>query len=79
MCSEPLVMNLDIRVIGFTSTRVKRMSFLSIRLIVMSIHGTEYFVLAFFDEINLSAASTKPVLNLSHMSLTESRVKIWLV
>ena len=28
MCSEPLVMNLDIRVLGFTSTKVKLMSFL---------------------------------------------------
>ena len=28
MSSEPLVMNLDIRVLGFTSTKVKLMSFL---------------------------------------------------
>ena len=27
-CSEPLVMNLDIRVLGFTSMKVKLMSFL---------------------------------------------------
>ena len=74
LCSEPLVMNLDIRVLGFTSTKVKRMSVLSSRLIVTSIDVTEYFVL-----VISSAASTKPVLNLSHMSLTESRYKIWLV
>ena len=34
--------------------------------------GTEYFVLVIFDGINLSTASTKPVLNLTHMSLTGS-------
>ena len=28
MCPEPLVMNLDIRVLGFTSTKVKHISFL---------------------------------------------------
>ena len=28
MCSEPLIMNLDIRVLGFTSTKVKLISFL---------------------------------------------------
>ena len=28
MCSEPLVMNIDNRVLGFTSTKVKLMSFL---------------------------------------------------
>ena len=27
MCSEPLVMNLDIRALGFTNTKVKLMSF----------------------------------------------------
>ena len=35
------------------------------------IHGTEYFVLVIFDGINLSTASTKPVLNLTHMSLND--------
>ena len=34
-----------------------------------SICDTEYFFLVTFDEINLSTASTKSVLNLTHMSL----------
>ena len=40
-------------------------------LIVASINGTECFVLVIFDGINLSTGSTKPVLNLTHMSLTD--------
>ena len=40
-------------------------------LIVTSFNGTEYFVLVIFDGINLSTASTKPVLNLTHMSITD--------
>ena len=47
------------------------MSLITCRLIVASIHGTEYFVLVIFDGINLSIASKKPVLNLTHMSLTD--------
>ena len=43
----------------------------SSRLIVRSIHGTEYFVLVILDEITLSTASKKPVLNFAHMSLTD--------
>ena len=42
-------------------------------MIVKSIHGTEYFVLVIFDGINLSTASTKPVLNLTHMSYSNSK------
>ena len=58
MCSESLVMNLDNRVLGFASTKVKFMSFLyTSRLIITSIHGTEYFVLFIFDRTNLSTAS----------------------
>ena len=71
MCSELLVINLDIRVLGFASTKVKLMSLFKSLLVVMSIHGTEYFVLVIFDGINLFTASTKPVLNLIHMSLTD--------
>ena len=67
MCSEPLIMILDIRVLGFTSTKVKLISF----LYKPFDHGTEYFVLVIFDGINLATASTKPVLNLTHMSLTD--------
>ena len=50
------------------------MSLFTSRLIVASIHGTEYFVLVIFDGINLSSASTKPVLKLTHMSLTDVTV-----
>ena len=47
------------------------MSLFTSRLIVASIHGTECFVFVIFDEINLSTASTKPVLNMTHMSLPD--------
>ena len=46
ICSEPLVMNLDIRVLWFPSTKVKLMS-LFYKPLVASIHGTQYFFWSF--------------------------------
>ena len=66
MCSEPIVLHLDIRVLGFTSTKVNLISFL-----YKPFDRIEYFVLVIFDGINLSTASTKPVLNLTHIALTD--------
>ena len=60
-----------LRVLGFASTKVKLKSLFTSRFIVTSIHGIEYFVLVLFDGINLSRAPTKPILNLTHMSLTD--------
>ena len=48
--------------------KVKLMSLFTSSLIVTSINGTEYFILVIFDGINLSKASTKPVLKLTHTS-----------
>ena len=40
MCSEPLVMNLDIRVLGFTSTKVKHVFFTSCLIVTLVVDKT---------------------------------------
>ena len=66
-------MNLDIRVLGFASMNVKLMSlfYKPFDHYMDPWQRVFYFVLVIFDGINLSTASTKPVLNLTHMSLTD--------
>ena len=71
MCSGLLEMNLDIRLLGFLSTEVKLISFLYKLFDRYIDPWHRVFVLFIFDGINLSTASTKPVLNLTHMSLTD--------
>ena len=71
MCSEPLVMNLDIRVLLFASTKVKLMSLFYKPFDRCVDPWHRVFCFGHFDRLNLSKASTKPVLNLTHVSLTD--------
>ena len=71
MCPEPLVMYLDIRVLGFMSTKVKPMSLFYQPFDRFIDQWHRVFFLVIFDGINLSTASTKSVLKSTHMSLTD--------
>ena len=68
MCYE---MSLGIMVLGFASTKVKLMSpfYKPFDRYNDPWHGV--FCFSIFDGIKLSTANTKPILNLSHMSLTD--------
>ena len=71
MCSEPLVMNLDIRVFGFMSMKVKLISFIYKPFDRYIDPWHRVLVLVIFDGINLSTASSKPVLNMTNITLTD--------